>query len=192
MSVPFVISYAGLWLIVILQGLLLIGLTRILQQMRDQSGKTAPTGPTIEGERFAGQLAPPVNGTDVFGAPVNIDDFDGPLRAVLFVTPRCSNCMVSLDELNGLQAKVRGNVIVVCAAGTDECRQLAEDLNLSVRVIADPDDRLSLGFDVATTPTAVVVNRRGRIVQYGQPGRGEFDLEAILAQQHAPASTAGA
>jgi peroxiredoxin len=191
MSAPFAISYAALWALVVLQALLLIGLTRLVHQLREGRTADAARAPQRgEGERLAGQLAPLIDGVDVNGTRVRSDELGGPLNAILFVSPRCSNCMVSLDELNALRHKVDGHVMAVCLGTADECRLLVEDLDLTMPVVADPDQRISASFDVTHTPTAVTVNKRGRIVQYGHPGR-DAELEALLQQLGRPIGEEG-
>lgn len=183
MSTPLMLSHAALWIVVVLQGFILLGVVRMVHQS-GQAGAGEVTSPTMpQAERLAGQLAPRIDTVDIFGVPVNSDDFVGSLRAVLFVSPNCPNCMVTLDELEGLQTKAPGTLVAVCVADTKECRLMAEDLNLTVQVIPDPDEQIRNSFDVASTPTAVLVNRRGRIVQYGHPGRDELDLEEVIRMQ---------
>lgn len=184
MSTPFVLSHIGLWIMVLLQTFILLGLVRTVHQ----SGGAAPAVPATkpQAERLAGQLAPRIDAVDIHGTPVDSDDFVGALRAVLFVSPNCPNCMVTLDELNALQTKAPGTVVAVCVADSEECRQMAEDLEVTIRVIPDPDEEIRNAYDVAMTPTAVLVNRRGRIVQYGHPGRDELDMDAVYAK-HAEA-----
>lgn len=180
MSVPFLLSQVAMWILVVLQGFVLLGVVRVVHQRgTDSVTSLAPA----HGERLSGQLAPRIETVDIHGNAISSDDFVGALRAVLFVSPNCGNCMVSLDELEGLKVKAPGTVVAVCLAGTEECRLMAEDLKLTVPVIADPDEYLKIGFDVTTTPTAVLVNRRGRIVQYGHPGRDGVDLEEIVTEQ---------
>lgn len=187
MSAPFALSYTALWVLVVLQGVVLLGLTRIVHQLR--AGNAEPARPRKKrAERLAGQLAPTIDARDVYGDEIDSEALDGGLRAVLFVSPECPDCMVTLDELNGLQTKVGGGgVVAVCMGDTEECRLLAEDLRLTVPVVADQDGRIGASFDIAKTPTAVLVNKRGRIVQYGHPGRDSADLESLLRQAEEPA-----
>lgn len=187
MSTPLVLSHIALWVLVLLQGFILLGLVRTVHQSgRGGAGAAAPASEPRAAERLAGELAPRIDAVDIHGSPVNSDDFVGALRAVLFVSPNCPNCMVTLDELDALQTKAPGTVVAVCVADTEECRQMAEDLKVTVGVVADPDGELMKSYDVAMTPTAVLVNRRGRIVQYGHPGRDELDMDEVY-RKHAEA-----
>jgi peroxiredoxin len=180
MPVSVALSLAALGALVILQGLVLLGLVRVVHQL--QQGTALASLPPLQGEKLTGQRAPQFTAVDVSGTPVSSDDFTAALTALLFVSPKCSNCVVTLEELEFLQSKVDGNVVVVCMAGTEECRRIVGEFDLTVPVVADPDEELSKRFDVIAPPTAVVISRGGHIVQYGHPGREE-DLEGMLRKQ---------
>lgn len=181
MSIAATMSHAALWVLVVLQGLILLGLTRALHQLQQNGGGGGGGNEPSASERLVGQRAPEFVAADVFGRPVASGDLWGRLTAILFVSPLCASCAVTLDELEGLKTKVNGNVVVVCLADTDECRAVAEDYQLSVPVLADPDERITKLYDVHGTPTAVLVGKGGRILQYGRPGRAD-DLEEMMRE----------
>jgi len=177
MPVSVALPLTALWVLVILQGLVLLGVVRVVHNL--QQGAALAALPPQAGESLTSQRVPEFTALDVFGEPVSSDDLTAPLNALLFVSPKCSNCVVTLEELQALQSKVDGNVLVVCMAETEECRRIVRDFDLSVRVIADPDDELAKRFDIIAPPTAVLVSAAGHVVQYGHPGREE-DLEHLL------------
>ena len=88
---------------------------------------------------------------------------------------------MTLDELEGLKTKVNGNVVVICVADTEQSRSVAEDYQLSVPVVGDPDEQITKQYDVAGTPTAVLVGKGGRILQYGHPSRAD-DVEEMMRE----------
>jgi peroxiredoxin len=183
MSVPFVLSYVALWILVVLQGLVLLGLARVVHRLQ-QDGDAFATAP-LDSERLGGQEAPRISGTDVFGAPVDSADFAGRLAAVLFVSPSCSSCTVTLDELHALEGKVEGNLLLVCHGDTEECQRLARDYHITLPVMADVDQQIGKRYDVAGVPTAVLIGRSGRIMRYGHPERAE-ELEGMLQESPGP------
>lgn len=187
MSVSVALSFTALWILVILQGAILLGVVRVVHQLQ-RDGALASLPPQ-QGERLASHRTPEFSTVDVFGKPVSSEDFTAPLTAVLFVSPKCSNCVVTLEELQALQAKVDGNVVVVCMAESEDCRRIVNDYELTLPVIADPDQELSKRFDIIAPPTAVLVSGGGHIVQYGHPGRDE-NLEGLL-QPKQEAATSG-
>jgi peroxiredoxin len=181
MSILATTSQVALWVLVILQGMILLGLTRALHRLQEGGGGGIRPSTPSDSERLVGKRAPEFVAVDVFGQPVASSDLWGKTTAMLFVSPLCSNCAVTLDELEGLKVKANGNVVVVCLAGTDECRSLAEDYQLSVPVVADPDERITKQYEVNHTPTAVLVGKGGRVLQYGRPGRAD-DLEEMMRE----------
>ena len=179
MTAAFYISYAVLWVLVIFQSLVLLGLTRTVY--RADAGP-APAAPAVGDSDLVGQLAPEFTARDVAGDVLDNGLLAGRASALLFVTPDCTSCIATLDEVEALRAKVDGNVIVVCRAGPDECARLRETYGLdSVPVIVDDDLEVSNLFDVHVAPTAVLVSANGRIQTYGQPMRGEEFAEMVAS-----------
>jgi peroxiredoxin len=163
----FYISYAGLWLIVIFQGLVLLGVVRLIYRMNSHA---EPDVPTQEGEGLTGQAIPTFTAIDDSGASFSADSLAGQMSALLFVTPDCTSCMASLAEVDALRGKVNGNLVVVCRAGLQECKHLRQTYNLdAVPVVVDETLEISKLFDVRVTPTAVLVTANGRIQSYGHP-----------------------
>ena len=174
MSTPFLASYVLLYLIVIFQGMLLLGAVRAIHELRQ--GHVAPAQPEEgepEAERLLRQEAPRFEALDLTGNLVGTEQLRGRSSLVLFVSPNCSSCMLTLDELHAVQHKVDGNVLVVCGARDADCRNLASDHNLTVPVVADEDASIGKLFDVTAFPTAVLLNAGTRVVSYGHPMRGE-------------------
>jgi peroxiredoxin len=169
LTVPtvFYVSYAGLWILVAFQTLVLLGLTRALHAAR--------AAPAAAREGLRGQPVPSFSATTISGDRVDRDDLAG--AALLFVSPDCATCSVTLHEVEALQAKVGGRVIVVCRSSVDRCSQLAQTYELSLPVLADDDLALSRLFDVAAAPTAVLIDEDLRVQSYGQPmDPAEFEV----------------
>lgn len=171
MSIPFYVSYAALWMVVVVLSLVVLGLVRLVSQLQ-QSGAGATAD---EVGLKSGQIAPAFQAKDLSGASVGSEDFVGRLHALLFVSPNCPSCSASLYEMDALSHKARGNMIVVCRAGRDDCIQLAQAYTLDVRMVTDEDDAISRLFGISTFPTAVIIDERGRIQSYGQPKREELE-----------------
>lgn len=173
MSLPFYVSYVALWILVIVQSLLLLGVVRLVYQLQG----SATAGKQLQN----GQEVPRFSTVDLTGAPVRSADFAGRLTALLFVSPTCPSCMTTLDELDALRQKARGNVVVICGAGHADCSQLAERYRLGVPTVADEDGELARRFGIPGTPTAVLINEQNRIQSYGQPKHGE-ELAALFTR----------
>ena len=184
MTVSFYISYAALWALVVFQSLVLLGVVRTIY--RANARPVPPTSPVTNGQ-LVGQPLPKFTALDVFGSPVDDSSLAGRLSALLFVSPDCSTCMASLDEVEALKLKTSGSVVVVCRAGQGECKELSEAYGLEVPVIVDEDRRVSELFGVQVTPTAVLVGRSGRIQTYGHPMHADEFAELVTTGAAQPA-----
>jgi peroxiredoxin len=174
-------SYAALWLLVIFQSLVLLGLVRTVYRANTRPVPDAAP----EGNGYLiGQPAPKFSAVDISGSPIDETSLADRLTALLFVSPDCSTCTATLDEVEALRSKTKGNVIVVCRGTHDECSRLGELYSLEVPVIVDGEEKVAEVFDVHVTPTAVLVGRNGRIQTYGHPMRGE-ELEELVTEGHA-------
>jgi peroxiredoxin len=183
-TVSFYISYAALWALAVFQSLVLLGVVRTLY--RANAHAVPQASPATNGH-LIGQPIPKFNALDVFGSPVDEASLAGRLSALLFVSPDCSTCMASLDEVEALKLKVNGSVVVVCRADQDECRELSEAYGLEVPVIVDEDRRVSELFGVQITPTAVLVGRSGRIQTYGHPMHADDFAQFVATGAAQPA-----
>lgn len=168
-SIPFYLSYAALWIVVVLQSLILLGVVRIVYQLQ-QTGTTA-------GHKglYFGEEAPAFSAVDLSGKLLRSTDFAGRLRVLLFVSPSCPACMESLEDMEYLHHKAQGNVIVICRAGHEDCTRLAEQYGLSIPIVADEDDHLSRLYGISSVPTAVLINANDHVQSYGQPPREELE-----------------
>lgn len=171
----FYASYAALWALVVLQGLIALGSVRAIYRLG--GGVGLDTLPLSEARR-AGEPVPEFAALDLDGRLIDEHALTGHRSALLFVSPDCSSCSATLNELGALMLKVDGRVIVVCRAGRTECRRLAEKYGIDVPVVVDEDRSLSEVFGVSFTPTAVLVGSSGVVDTYGHPLRGD-DLERL-------------
>jgi peroxiredoxin len=176
--VVFGVSYAALWVLVIFQTVVLLGLTRSIYVGREAA---PPVEPAFG---LRGQPVPAFSSTTVRGETITERDLHGRSTAVIFVSPDCQNCSVTLMQLEALLAKTGGNVLVVCRSDAGKCAQLAQTFELSVPVLVDHDLSLSRLFLVTTAPTAVMIDADGRVGEYGHP-MGPDDIEALLRREGA-------
>lgn len=177
MSLPFYLSYAALWALVVFQTLVVIGLVKTHGRV-DDVGYREP-GPA---GNLTGEKAPDFEAEDVFGTMIRGSLLLGRTSALLFVSPDCSTCTVTLLELEALKAKTDGNVVVFCRADRESCTKLAREYDLSVPVIPDPTRTVSDLFRVTASPTAVIVTADGYIGPRGHPMSAE-DVEHFMAEQ---------
>src|SRR6266508_707897 len=100
---PFVLSYVALWALVVLQALVLIGLTRAVYELRYH-----PADPPSR----QGSPAPDFSAVDLSGSPVSAGSLRGKPAVLLFVSPNCPSCMVSLAELRPLASDAERGLVV--------------------------------------------------------------------------------
>ena len=175
MSVGFWLSYGVLWALVALLTLVVLGMLRTNYSERadDAPGEAPPNGVSTR--------APSVSGIDLTGREF-VSDGWGTRTALLFVSPDCLSCKVTLPELSALSRKVHGNLVVICRGVSGRCAQMAEHYDLDVRVIPDEADAIAESFGVTLSPTAVLVSAGGDVEAFGSPLSGE-DLERLIIRR---------
>lgn len=167
MTTFFYVAFVLLWVLVLFQSLVLLGVVRTLY--RGTEPIAGPGVPVLHAE-LIGQPVPRFEAQDLSGNRFVEQSLPPKLNALLFVTPDCVSCVASLEDIDGLRAKVGGNVTVVCRGTSEDCRQLREDFELGdVPVLLDQDRAVSSAFGIVATPTAVLIGANGRIRTYGQP-----------------------
>ena len=162
----FYLSYGALWVLLIFQTLVLVGLVRTVGSTT-RAGLSAPTG----GARLLNKEAPTFTAVDVFGEPAGSAEFAGRLTALLFVSRSCTACTLTLDEMSALKAKADDSVVVVCQSSREECLDLIQTHELDVPVVPDEDLEIGRLFAITAVPTAVLIDEHGRIRSYGHPER---------------------
>jgi peroxiredoxin len=176
-SLVFYLSYAALWILVVFQGLILLGLLRMVSQRTETA--TGQSAFSDEVGLRSGQVAPKFSALDLSGAQINSKDFVDHMTALLFVSPNCPSCTATLYEMEALSQKAQGNLILICRGKGGDCSRLTDTHKLEIRMVADEDERISRLFGVSSFPTAVLVNESNRIQSYGRPKRSE-ELQELL------------
>ena len=86
---------------------------------------------------------------------------------------------MTLEELNALELKASGTVLIFCRSSQGRCAQLAQTYGLRAPVIVDEGYAFSRLFHVAGAPTALLLGADGTIERYGIPGGGS-NLETTM------------
>lgn len=170
-SAAFFISTAILWILVIFQSLVLLGLVRIVHGLQGGAGTAEEQSPR------EGEVAADFTAVDLDGKSFQSSSLSGRMRALLFVSPDCRSCMTTLEELRALELKTKGALAVICRGSVEQCKTLAESFHLDSRVIADEDHLISGLYKVDLVPMAVLISPDDHIQSYGSPLRE--DLEQI-------------
>lgn len=178
-SAWFLVSYGALWVLVIFLSAVCVGLVLGVYRLQERVRAGISSSP---GESLRGKEAPRFRAVDVAGRRFESRDLAGETTALLFVSPDCVSCAVTLEELSALKSKAGGKVVVVCRADREQCGRLAELYGLDVTFLVDEDLEISNLFEIITVPTAVLIDEEHRVGSYGQPLRGE-ELEEMFGPQ---------
>jgi thiol-disulfide isomerase/thioredoxin len=102
----------------------------------------------------------------------------------------CAPCIREMPSLDRLQAKLKGEGLVVVAvsedfAGLDLVEPFFERMKLeNLAIFLDSDGALSKAFGIAGLPTTLLIDREGRVVG-GLEGPAEWDSgEAVTLIRH--------
>lgn len=153
----------ALSVVVIVNLVITFGLVRIVatlyrSSMPDTSGAVAE----------ARKLAPPFVATSMSGRQVDSGAFVGRLTALLFISPSCSSCLASMEQLEIVRRRAAGHVVLICDGTRSECEALASRFD-PVDMVFDGDRRIRSLYQISSYPSAVLIGVDGRIQSYGRP-----------------------
>jgi peroxiredoxin len=160
------LSYLLLWALVVFQGLVLLGLVRVVF-----AEGTVRTGRHKQHRDLQGEEAPAFEAQGLRGEAISNSTFTGSSFVLLFVSAGCQSCASVLEDLEPLKRKAGGPVVIVCSGTAELCATLAERHELDAPVVIDRDGSLTARFAVASVPTAVLVDETGVIRMYGNAMR---------------------
>jgi peroxiredoxin len=152
---------AGLTLLVVAHTFVLIGLIKMVRELQ---GTTGPA-------ELDGEIAPPFEVRDLRGEVVSKNKFLGRPFGLIFVSPDCDSCSLTLAELRAVLNKADGQVALFCRGSDSDCQRLAAGTDIEVPIIADGQGRIASLYGVTSVPTAVMIDATGRIVRVGHPER---------------------
>lgn len=179
----FYASYVLLWLLVLGQSLVILGLMRTIYTAHSEPAEMKRIGPR------PGEKVPAFSALDLIsGRQVRSSEFLGKLTALLFVSPHCASCMTTLEELNALKHKARGNVVLICRANSEDCARLMKRYGLALTTLIDEHNNIGALLGVTGTPYSVVVDEKGEVEIAGRPLRTD-EMEQILKVDGAPDPT---
>jgi len=178
MSLPFIVSYIGVWILVVFQGLLILALLKQLSELKQLARLGGVPG---EDRLPVGTAAPEFDGLDLRSAQrVTVQVFDGQGGALLFLSPECGSC---LELANGLQSALNGlpPIITLCQGSDSTCEALIGRLGPQIYTLRDDDNSVSKRYRVDGSPTAIVISPDLTIGAYGHPLNVE-DFKRLLAR----------
>jgi len=174
----FYVSYAILWLLVIVLTVLLLLVYRHFGLM------AMDTGEGVQRDGLSvGRSAPPISGVDSRGKTATwIPGARG--RALLvFASPDCGPCVEMLPEISRLSSG-SGNdldVMAVVAGDSGRARELQHVTDGSLDCIAEDGDEGFAAYDVRVTPFAFAIDMDGRVRAKGLANTQQ-NLTGLLAR----------
>ena len=130
-----------------------------------------------------GQVAPPIVGTTLDGAPFDLADYAGRPVIVNFWGPSCVPCRDEFPLLLAKEAQYATDDLAVVGVLTDDpvepARQFIADYGATWPTVEDPDKALKATYRVAGRPQTYFIDGDGilRSIQIGEIGAGDFDRQ---------------
>jgi peroxiredoxin len=182
MSLALVSALTALWIIVLLQGLIVLGLVRTLGEIRSaaENGRLPQRLPV-------GARAPRLQGVDVrTELEVDTADLAGRAQVILFLSHNCPYCWRLADGTNNVPAEPLQSRIAVCYANVAKTREFASVLAADVALLADPDGSMFASFGISSTPSTIMVDDLGIVRGSGGP-RHSGELADLISSVREPA-----
>lgn len=165
------VSYAFLWVAVVVLAVLVVALAREVGALHLRLGPRGALEIDTEGPEI-GAVVPPLDASAMDGRAARIGG-PGASRLYLFASPTCGICR---DVLPAMPLLLRGGVDGAVIAEAP-ARDLAAWRQTGVAVVSSPE--AFLAYSVPGTPYAVVLDDRGAVLAKGTPN-DPAQLEGLL------------
>jgi methylamine dehydrogenase accessory protein MauD len=167
MSLPWVIAFIILCIIVLGLAFLLLGTLRslgLLSWRLEQLEATMPRRLGRDGLKL-GKKAPDFTLPSAEGRDIALHDFSGRKVLLVFTQSGCSPCQKIVPELNRLGPNAQ--VLVVNNGDMEATRKWRTELGARFPVLAQEQFSISKKYQVFATPFAFLINAKGVIVSKG-------------------------
>src|SRR5262249_7479378 len=167
MSVPWLIAFIVLWIIVLGLPFLLLGTLRslgLLSWRLEQLEATMPRRLGRDGLQ-PGKRAPDFTLPSAEGGEISLHDFSGRKVLLVFTQSGCSPCQKIVPELNRLGTDEQ--VLVVNNGNVEATRKWRAEVGARFPVLAQEQFSISKKYQVFATPFAFLIKAKGVIVAKG-------------------------
>lgn len=167
----FWVSYAVLWIIVLIQGFAFLEILRQIGLLRRQIGPQQGAM-IVSGAIDPGTPLPKLSGyapQQDLAAPEWGDYFGDALGVAVFLTTHCVTCREVAHDLNGLAHDLApiAHVVAIIEGGSDAVKTFVTEVGLDSRlVVIDEDGETARALGVDWRPAAVTT-RDGVVAQAG-------------------------
>lgn len=183
-SLPFIVSYVLLWLLLLFIAAVLLVVVRELALLRVRVGPEPGALATDEGPKI-GAVLPQFEAVTLGGAPIRMGPRSGP-TVLVFASPHCRPCRDLLPALQRIVRRgARVQFVLIVHGDRSEVESLMRLYELDAPVIADADHRISKLFGVETVPLAILADQDWTVVTKGIVNNEEH-VEALLRKEVTP------
>jgi methylamine dehydrogenase accessory protein MauD len=184
-SLPFLISYILLWLLLLFMAAVLLVVVRELALVRMRIGPEPGALATNEGPKIGATL-PTFEAMTLAGAPLHLGAGSSGSTLLVFASPHCRPCRELLPALQALMRRgVPLDVAVIVQGDRSEVESLMSLYQLDAPIILDADQRISKLFGIETVPLAILADRDWTVVTKGIVNNQEH-LESLLRKEVTP------
>jgi methylamine dehydrogenase accessory protein MauD len=187
MNILWHVSFAGLWVVTLFLGFLLLGALRALGLLSwriEQLEATTPKRLGRDGLK-PGKKAPDFALPSADGLEISLHDFAGRKVLLVFTQSGCAPCRTVIPELNRVLPAAQ--ILVVNNGDLEAARKWSIEVGARFPVLAQDKFSLSKRYEVFATPFAFLIDEKGVIVSKGIINNRQH-LRYVLTGAHAPQS----
>lgn len=162
----FLLTYAILWVLVLMQFAALL----LLYRQQGRALLNSREGRANQGPELDTPL-PTVQMRDLAGNPIHFGQLSTLPRLLSFAQTTCPSCAKALPEL-AASATARAELletVLICAGTAQDVTAFAAGLPATVRVVADTRGVGQMRWRISTIPFSIVVDREGIVRSKGMP-----------------------
>jgi thiol-disulfide isomerase/thioredoxin len=115
------------------------------------------------------EMAPPLQGVDITGKPVNKDNWGGKVVIVNFWATWCPPCREEIPELLELQKEFKDRLEIVGLSEDDDppasVLKFAKQKGMTYPIVMATDELINEFGGVPALPTSFLIDTQGRVVQ---------------------------
>lgn len=164
-----IVSIVLLWLLVVVEGLLILGLARQVEALRTlMTGEPAASMVPAEPPGLsAGSVAPDFVLQDTAGSEVRLGDYRGRPLLLVVAGATCGSCSRIVPALNRLAESAGVDVLVAINTDVEGAAKWAERHGLVARLAADRDAELAGRYNARVKPFAFAIDESGVVERSG-------------------------
>jgi methylamine dehydrogenase accessory protein MauD len=161
-------SEIALWIAVLAEGLLILGLMREVGLIQLRVGPMTAMGTPDQGLPV-GTEAPDLDALGLDARPILAPRPNGKPRLFVFASPSCGVCHQMVEPIAILAKAERRflDVVVVCSDNQANCREFLKTLEGECEIVLDDGGSVKKAFNVSGSSFGIVVDADGKIGQSG-------------------------